>query len=90
MTVKKYTKNKDVIEKNYEEKLLLFNVSDGKMLELNKIAKILWQKSGESFTFEDLEKIANDSFYDIKNLNDDLEGFIKKAIKNNLIRDGKN
>ncbi len=87
---KKYTKNQDVIDKDYGGKLLLFDINESKMSELNSVAKLLWEKSGTSFDLADLTKIVNENCFDVGDIEKDLEDFIKVALKNNLIKDAKN
>ncbi|MDD5068679.1 MAG: hypothetical protein PHS53_02460 [Candidatus Pacebacteria bacterium] len=82
---KRYTKNEDIIEKNNEDKLLLFNINDGKMMELNRVAKLLWQNTGKSFGFRELQKIIGENCYDIKNVDDDLKKFVEVALKKEII-----
>lgn len=86
---KEYRKNPELIEKENESGLLLFNVNSGVMVELNKTAKLLWKNTGDSFTLADLDNLISQNCYNIKNLDNDLNDFIKIAIKKNLIQDGK-
>lgn len=83
--IKRYIKNESVVEKDHEESLLLFDINESKMFKLNKISKLLWQKSGKNFDMESLKKIITDNCFQVTNLEKDLENFIKNALKYNII-----
>ncbi len=85
---KRYTKNNDVIEKNYMDSLLLFNINENRMFKLNKISKLLWRKSGKTFDMEKLIEIINENCYQVSNLEKDLNNFINNALKYNIIKNG--
>ena len=85
--MEKYKKNPELIEKNNESALLLFNVNSGVMVELNETAKLLWNKTGDSFNLPDLKKIIKEKCFNLdKNTDKDLEEFIEKALKKDLIK----
>lgn len=80
-----YFKNPDLLEKENSTTLLLFNVTNGGMVELNEIAKLLWKNTQASFSVDDLEKIIETHCEDIQNLAHDLEVFIEAGIRSNSI-----
>jgi hypothetical protein len=80
-----YFKNPDIIEKGSEATLLLFNVTNGKMVELNETAKLLWEKTGAMFAIEDLEKLITEGCDGVQNLETDLVAFIKSGMQANVI-----
>ena len=82
-----YKKNPELIEKENEDKLLLFNVNTGVMIELNEVAKLLWIKANNSFDITDLKKIIEECCHSVKNLDEDLSGFIKHALEKNIIKE---
>lgn len=86
-----YSKNPQVIDKETETGLLLFNTDSGRMFELNSTAKLLWQKTKDSFELEELKEILEKNCSDASGVDADLEEFIKKAIKNDMVTEnGKN
>jgi len=87
----KYRKSSKIIDKETEAGLLLFNTDSGKMVELNITAKLLWQKTGDSFILEDLRRIIKENCNSADNIDKDLSEFIEIALKYELVeRDGKN
>jgi hypothetical protein len=86
-----YKKNAEIIEKENGDKLLLFNVDTGAMVELNTIAKLLWSNIKDSFSKEDLRKIIEDHCHSFDNIDNDLSEFIEKALEKDIIEaNGKN
>lgn len=82
-----YIKNPELIEKENEENLILFNVNSGVLVELNKISKILWEKTENSFTLNNLKEIIKENCFNIKeSLDQDLKDFINNALKKKLIK----
>ncbi|MBW2992381.1 hypothetical protein KY345_04150 [Candidatus Woesearchaeota archaeon] len=81
----KYNKNPKLIDKETEQGLLLFNVDSGNMIELDKMARLLWQKSGDSFTLEDLKKIVEENCTKIGDVDKDLPEFVENAKKFKLV-----
>ena len=85
-----YQKNPKIIDKETEAGLLLFNTDSGKMVELNITAKILWQKTKDSFTLEDLKKIIEENCNSADDIDKDLSEFIEITLKYELVnKDGK-
>lgn len=89
MNEKTYKKNLEIIEKESDDKLLLFNVNSGKMMELNITGKLLWEKTQESFNFEDLKRIIDTNCIldkeSKKNIEFDLREFINGSIEKKII-----
>ncbi len=86
-----YSKNPQLIDKETETGLLLFNTDSGRMLELNSTAKLIWQNTKDSFDLADLREILEKNCTDIQGVDADLEDFIESAVKHNLvIENGKN
>ncbi|MCX6773826.1 MAG: hypothetical protein NTY68_02395 [Candidatus Micrarchaeota archaeon] len=86
-----YIKNLNLIDKETENGLLLFDTDSGRMMELNITARLMWQKTGTSFRKEDLKRIIEEDCASIMNLDEDLSDFIKMALKSGLVTDdGKN
>ncbi|NYZ77393.1 PqqD family protein [Candidatus Micrarchaeota archaeon] len=80
-----YSKNPNLIEKDTDTGLLIFDTRSGRMMELNATAKLLWKKSNAKFEAEDLKKIIQDNCVSVKNLEADLADFIKNALKHGLV-----
>ena len=86
-----YSKNPQLIDKETDDCLLLFDTDSGRMLELNSTAKLLWQKSKSTFELADLKEIIEKNCTSVNGVDADLEEFIKMALKHNLVtEDGKN
>ena len=85
-----YSKNPQLIDKETETGLLLFNTDSGRMLELNSTAKLLWQKTKDTFELADLKEIIEKSCTDANGIDSDLEEFIKTAIKHNMVTENEN
>ena len=82
-----YKKNPELIEKENDNKLLLFNINTGAMVELNDTAKLLWDNIKDLFNKEDLKKITEEHCHSVKNLDEDLSGFIKQALEKDIIKE---
>jgi hypothetical protein len=80
-----YTKNPNIIEKDTDAGLLVFDTQSGRMMELNPTARLLWQKSGSSFESDNLKKIIETHCAGVKNLDQDVSDFIKTAIKLKMV-----
>jgi len=86
-----YSKNPNIIDKETENGLLLFDTEFGKMVELNSTAKLIWQKTGDRFRKADMKRIIEDGCMPAKDIENDMEEFIESALKFNLVvKDGKN
>ena len=85
-----YSKNPQLIDKETETGLLLFNTDSGRMLELNSTAKLLWQKTNDAFELADLKKIIEDNCTDVNGIDSDLDEFVKTAIKHNMVTENEN
>ncbi|MBN1169645.1 PqqD family protein [Candidatus Micrarchaeota archaeon] len=86
-----YSKNPQIIDKETDSGLLLFNTDSGRMMELNSTARLLWQKTGESFELADLREIIEKNCSEANGIDADIEEFITAAIKHGLVTDnGKN
>jgi hypothetical protein len=80
-----YSKNPNLIEKETDNGLLIFDTRSGRMMELNSTAGLLWTRSGASFEPADLRKIIEDNCTGAKNLDADIADFLKTAIKHGLV-----
>jgi hypothetical protein len=80
-----YSKNPNLIEKDSDSGLLIFDTQSGRMMELNTTAKLLWKGSSERFEEENLKKIIQDNCVSVKNLDADISDFIKTALKHGLV-----
>ena len=80
-----YKKNPELIEKEMDNKLLLFNVNSGIMIELNETSSVLWKNTKETFVTDDLKDIIKEHCYSIKELDKDLTEFINTALEKNII-----
>ena len=52
--MQQYEKNPELIEKEFNDKLLLFNVNTGLMFELNQVGKLIWLNVKDTFSLEEL------------------------------------
>lgn len=82
-----YSKNPQVIDKELDDGLLLFDTDSGKMMELNRTAKLLWQKSGAGFVTADLKRIITENCTGAANVDADIADFIKTAVKLGLVKE---
>jgi hypothetical protein len=80
-----YSKNPNLIEKDSDAGLLIFDTQSGRMMELNATAKLLWKSSSERFEEENLKMIIQDNCVSVKNLDSDIADFIKMALKHGLV-----
>jgi hypothetical protein len=80
-----YSKNPDLIEKDTDAGLLIFDTRSGRMMELNATARLLWKNSGAKFLANDLKKIIQENCVSVKNLDPDIADFIKMAEKHGLV-----
>ena len=80
-----YSKNPNLIEKDTDAGLLLFDTQSGRMMELNATAKLIWKKSGAAFESVGLKKIIQDNCVAVQNLDADIADFIKMARKHGLV-----
>jgi hypothetical protein len=80
-----YSKNPNIIEKDTDAGLLIFDTQSGRMMELNATAKLLWKNSGAGFKEEDLRRLIQDNCVSVKNLDADIADFIKTALKHGLV-----
>ena len=87
--VMKYKKNPELIEKENDGRLLLFNVNTGAMVELNEIAALLWSNTEDSFDISALKKIVEERCHGFADLEKDMTDFLKTALEKNIIQDGK-
>ena len=85
-----YSKNPQLIDKETETGLLLFNTDSGRMLELNSTAKLLWQKTKDSFEMADLREIIEKNCTGFNGIDPDLDEFIKMALKHNMVTENEN
>ena len=86
-----YSKNPQLIDKETETGLLLFNTDSGRMLELNSTARLLWQKTKDKFEMADLKEIIEKNCTGANGIDADLDDFIRTAVKHNMVTDhGKN
>ena len=87
--VKRYSKNPELVEKENQGKLLLFNVNSGVMFELNESARILWMQSKNIFSVKDLDDIIKKEFEESSDMEKDVNEYIRTALKENLIHEEK-
>jgi hypothetical protein len=88
-----FLKNPELIEKDDPDSktLLLFNVNSGRMFEMNETARLLWNKTGESFNLVDLKHIIEQHCHSVHDMDRDLEDVINTMLEKNLvIEHGKN
>ena len=88
MSTAVYLKSQSLIDKEIEGGLLLFDNSSGRMVQLNSTARLLWQKSGDSFGEGDLKEIVEKNCTSIRNLDADISKFVKTALKTGLVTAG--
>jgi len=88
-----FLKNPELIEKDDPDSktLLLFNVNSGRMFEMNETARLLWNKTGESFNPDDFKQVIEQHCHSIHDLDRDMEDVINTMLEKNLvIEHGKN
>ena len=88
-----FLKNPELIEKDdpNSKTLLLFNVNSGRMFEMNETARLLWNKTGESFNLDDLKHVIELHCHSVHDIDRDLEDVINTMLEKNLvIEHGKN
>jgi hypothetical protein len=80
-----YRKNPNLISKETESGLLLFNADTGRMMELNSTARLLWQKSGDRFGQEDLIGIIAEFCEGGEGASSDIREFVETAKKYDMV-----
>jgi hypothetical protein len=80
-----YLKNPNLIEKETDAGLLIFDTQSGRMMELNTTARLLWKRSDARFDIGDLKMIIHGNCSSVENLEADLADFIKMGIKHGLV-----
>lgn len=88
-----FLKNPEIIEKDDPDSktLLLFNVNSGRMFEMNETARLLWNKTGESFNLDDLKHVIEQHCHSVHDIDRDLGDVINTMLEKNLvIEHGKN
>lgn len=79
-------KESGLISKETEDGLLLFSSSSGRMVEFNITAKLMWEKTGESFNVDDLKNIIKDNCDEIMNIDSDIDEYIEKIVGFELVK----
>ncbi len=80
-----FIKNLGIIDKETDQGIILFNTDSGSMVELNKTAALLWQKTGQTFTHQDLKLIIETNCTGFGEIVQDIESFVHDAQKLALI-----
>jgi hypothetical protein len=91
--MKKFLKNPELIEKDNPDSktLLLFNVNSGRMFEMNETARLLWNKTGESFNLDDLKNVIELHCHSVHDIDRDMEDMINTMLEKTLVSEhGKN
>jgi hypothetical protein len=91
--MKKFFKNPELIEKDNPDSktLLLFNVNSGRMFEMNETARLLWNKTGESFNLDDLKNVIELHCHSVHDIDRDMEDMINTMLEKTLVSEhGKN
>jgi hypothetical protein len=91
--MKKFLKNPELIEKDNPDSktLLLFNVNSGRMFEMNETARLLWNKTGESFNLDDLKNVIELHCHTVHDIDRDMEDMINTMLEKTLVSEhGKN
>jgi hypothetical protein len=91
--MKKILKNPELIEKDNPDSktLLLFNVNSGRMFEMNETARLLWNKTGESFNLDDLKNVIELHCHTVHDIDRDMEDMINTMLEKTLVSEhGKN
>jgi hypothetical protein len=81
----RYLKNANLIDKETDACLLLFDTDTGRMMELNTTARLLWKKTGGSFGIGNLKKIIREYCTPVGDCDADLSEFVKNAVKYGLV-----
>ncbi len=80
-----YRKNPNLIDKQTNTGLLLFDTDSSRMVELNTTAALLWRESRAEFRSGDLEQIIEKRCTGATDVKRDIDKFIKDALKLNLV-----
>lgn len=83
-----YEKSIEILEKDSDEGLYLFDIEKGNMVQLNPVATLLWKNTEDSFNLDDLKKIINENceLNNLINIEKDLNEFIQICLKRSLIK----
>ncbi len=78
-------KNVNVIERNGEDALLLFDSSLGRLFEVNETGRIIWKLLDGEHTVEEIKYQLKEEYESAERIEKDTRDFLNKLIELNLI-----
>ena len=78
-------KSVDVIERDGEDELLLFNSSAGRLFEVNKTGRLIWKLLDGKYTVGEIKQRLKEEYGDSERIDRDICNFLNKLIKLNLV-----
>jgi len=79
-------KKEDVIERHGEE-LLLFDSSEGRLIELNETGKAVWTMLDAKRTVKEIKENLNEEFEETKEIDRDLSTFLNRLLELDLVEE---
>ncbi len=83
-----YFKNSDILEKQVEESIFVYNMDNDKCYQMEETSKIIWENIDNKNIEEVIEQISKEFKVDKNVVENDVHSFVEELLNNELIYKG--